>query len=314
MKDKFLLNLQCFSEGGDGASASAATGTDLGSAEASVKEVATPKGAKDLSTVIYGKAQEEVANPTTEVEAKPLKAEDKAKAFEELIKGEYKDEFTKRTQGIINNRFKETKAMEDTLKGYENLVSMLSDKYGTDAKDVAALTKAIESDDSFYEQEALEKGLTVKQLKEVKALERENAEFRKAQEEAETKANNERITAEWLQQTEDFKAKYGLNDFDFYTEINTNEDFTKLLSTGVSVESAYMATHFDEMMSGAMAKTASAVKQQLVNSIGQRASRVSENGTSASKTATFKTDVNALTKADRAEIMRRVARGEVISF
>ena len=45
--------------------------------------------------------------------------------------------------------------------------------------DAAALTKAIEEDDSFFEDEALERGIPVEQLKEIRKMERENADLKR---------------------------------------------------------------------------------------------------------------------------------------
>jgi transposase len=68
------------------------------------------------------------------------------------------------------------------------------------------------------------------------------------------------------------------------------------------------------MVGGAMAKTASAVKQSTVNSIASRQNRISENGVSAQTTKVFKSDPSKLTNEDLIEIRKRVARGEKISF
>lgn len=304
---EILFNLQLFAEGGD-ASGSTSSSSDFGIAEGADKSglATTKKGKEDLSNVVYGKASE----PSVE-ETEPTQ-KTKAQAFEDLIKGEYKEEFSKRTQGIIDERFKKTKGMEEALKSHDPIMKMLSEKYGVDANDVKGLTKAIEEDKSFYEEEALEKGLTVEQLKEVKRLERENAEFRNAQAEAERQANSNRIYAGWLEEASAFSEKYGI-DIDLNAECE-NPEFTGLLANGISIEGAYKAIHFDEMIGGAMAKTAENVRQKMAQGIATRQARPSENGASSQTATVFKTDVNKLTKADRDEIERRVARGETVTF
>jgi hypothetical protein len=60
--------------------------------------------------------------------------------------------------------------------------------------------------------------------------------------------------------------------------------------------------------------TAKKVEQNLTNKIIANGARPSENGNSSQGASVTKSDVSALTKADRAEIARRVARGEKISF
>lgn len=307
---EFKFNLQFFAEGGDGAGAGA-EGSNVGESVGAGNGVSTQKKG-DLSNVIYGKATTVQGTTTTEVDTNtPQKT--KQQTFEDLIKGEYKEEFSKRTQGIIDERFKKMKGMEAELNANNDIMQRLADKYGTDVKDKAALLKAIDSDESFYEQEALEKGLTVAQLKEMKRLERENAAFKEAQSAREAQEQSQKIYDGWLSEGEALKAKYGLKDFDFAKECE-NPDFCKLLQNGISVESAYKSIHLDDMIGGAMAQTAEAVRQSVVNSISNRSGRPSENGASSINSQIFKTDVNKLTKADRDEIVKRVARGEEITF
>lgn len=293
---KFRFDLQMFADGGDGSSSGGAADNGAG--------VAAPQAE---SVVVYGK-QQEVANPDRE--ATP---EERHRKFEEMIKGEFREEFAKRTQGIIDQRFAQTKQLQQTLDSYEPLMKTLADRYGVqDASDVEALMKAIDDDQSFFQEEAIRKGLTVEQLKEVKRLERENDEFRRAKEAQEAQQRGEQIYSGWLQEAEAIKAKYGI-DFDLNAEVQ-NEEFARLLKSGVSVEGAYKAIHFDDMVSGAMALTASNVRNQISQSVQSRASRPAENGTAPQSAVTFKTDVNSLTKKDRDEIERRVMRGETITF
>lgn len=313
---KLLFNLQMFADGGDGGAGAASDGI-AGS------EIAGSDGAKvakhgrsnPLESVIYGKvdAKEESAADSNEADSKASQ-KSKSQSFEDMIKGEYKEEFQKRTQSIIDKRFKETRGLQEQLASYDPILNMLSEKYGVDSKDVQSLLSAIENDDSFYEQEALDKGLSVKQLKEIKTMERENAELKRAAEEQQARENGEKIYQKWLSEAEALQQKYGLENFSIQDELE-NPDFVNLLRNNVSFEGAYMALHMDEMISGAMAKTASAVKSDLAKSIASRQARPSENGLSTSNSSQiFKTDVNSLTKKDRDEIDRRVMRGAIISF
>lgn len=315
---KNLFDLQLFGEGG-GAGAGAGTGTGDGGAEGTASvaaEAADPSLGDKSKTVVYGKQSESVPEQesTADVEKPTAKSvkEDKTTTFEELIKGEYKDEFNQRTQKIIDQRFKATKGLEEKLNGMQPILDMLSQKYGVDGGDVEALVKAVQEDDSYYEHEALEKGLTVQQLKEMKALERENEAFRKAEQEMQQKAESEKITAEWLQQTEELKAKYGLENFNFYDEVNANPEFTAILRAGAGVEAAYMATHFGEILPNAMAKTADVVRQSVAQNVASRNSRPSENGLSSQTAVTVKADPSKWSKSDMKEVERRVRAGEKI--
>lgn len=300
MEMKKIINLQLFGEGG-GAGASTGTGAGTGGAEGNaVSGVAAP-GASEGENVNLTNSQEDAANTP----------EERQKEFEKLIKGEFKEEFANRTQTIINERFKKMGEMENTIDSQNQLIGMLYQKYGVD--DLESLTKAMEEDESYYEDEARQRGLSVEQLKEVKALERENTMLREAQKQAERKEQADKALARWVSESEDLKARYGLENFDLQTELN-NPDFVRLLAGGISLESAYKAVHFDEMIGGAMFQTAQNVRNQVTQSIASRNARPSENGVSSQNAQSFKTDVNKMTKAERAELMRRAERGETITL
>ena len=294
---RFKLNIQFFGEGA-GTGASAGTGAEGSGAETGSIDLASQGSANNGDNV-------DVTEPQGETAKTPQQRQED---FEALIMGEYREEFQKRTQRIIDKRFKQQGELENTLKSHDELLTVLAQKYGVDSRDAKAIMDAINKDDSFYEQEALDKGLSVKQLKEIKQLERDNASLRKAQEEAESKRHTDQIYSEWLNESEELKNKYGLDSFNLESEIQ-NPEFIKLLAGGISLESAYKAIHFDDMVGGAMAHTAATVKEKMANNIASRSGRPAENGVSSQSTSNFKTDVNKMTKADRAKIMREVQKG-----
>lgn len=304
---KRKMNLQLFAEGGSSAGASVS-----GAEGAAVSGVADPKGgSEDKSTVIYGKSEKSVAGSNKEETAKT--PEVLHQEFEDLIKGEYKDEYSKRVQRTVEDRLKRSKEMEATLKSQQAILDRLADKYGADAKDPKSILKALEDDASFWEQEALKRGLSVEEFKRIKAIERENEKLREAQEELARKENSEKIYSEWIKQAQDMAAKYGIEGFSLEEEVK-NENFTRLLAGGLDVETAYKACHFDEMMSGAMAFTAKKAEQKVVEGIKARSGRPQENGVTPQSTVTFKTDPSKFDDADIEEVKARVRRGEKIAF
>lgn len=298
-----LINLQLFGEGGGaGASAGAGTGTS-GADGTAVLGVATQG-----DSVNNG---ENVNVTDSQMENTAKTPEERQKDFEALIKGEYKDEFAKRTQSIINERFKKMGELEKTLNSHNELLSILSQKYGVN--DIESLTKAMEEDESFYEAEARERGLSVQQLKEVKSLERENKYLREMAEQEERQKEADQTLARWTNESEQLVNKYGLQDFNLQSELD-NPDFVRLLAGGISLESAYKAVHFDDMIGGAMAQTAKNVREQVTNNIASRNTRPTENGVSSQNAQVFKTDVNNMTKADRQALIRRAEKGENITL
>ena len=303
-----VLDLQMFAEGtgGDGGTgaegATGVTATAAGSQQKGVKS-------NPLADVKYGLQPTEEKAPAAEVVENPT--EDRNAKFEALIKGEYKDLYDARVQDTVQKRLKSSK---ETVEKYEALaptLEALAKKYGVDAADIKALNKAIEDDDSYYEQEALEKGITVEQLKEIRKMEKENAELKRQMEEQNRKENANKLYAQWMEQAETAKSVYP--SFDLRAEMQ-NPTFVDLLRSNIDVRTAYEVIHKDDIIAGAMQFTAKKVEQKIADKIIAGGARPSENGNSSQGASVTKSDVSTLTRADRAEIARRVARGEKISF
>ena len=87
-----------------------------------------------------------------------------------------------------------------------------------------------------------------------------------------------------------------------------------MLKSGVPVEHAYKVLHMDELMQNVVQTTAQRAEKRVVDNVRSRGTRPPENGTASRSAITVKDDVSRLTKADRAEIAKRVARGEIVKF
>ena len=298
-----MLSLQLFAEGaGDGGTAEG-QGVMAGAASQQ-KGVSNP-----LADVKYG-IQEEAA-PVAEVQNNPTAVVDRNAEFERLIKGEYKDLYDARMQDTIQKRLKSSK---DTVDKYNELtptLEMLAKKYGVDIGDIASLNKAIQEDDSYYEEEAIERGISVQQLKEIRKMERENAALKAQMEESKRQENGKKLYAAWMQQADEAKKIYP--SFDIRTEMN-NPKFVDLLRSNIDVRTAYEVLHKDDIIRGAMQFTAQTVESKIAKKVASQGARPAENGMSSQSAAVVKSDVSQLSKADRAEIIRRVQRGEKIRF
>lgn len=312
----FPLDLQTFAEGagaGAGASGTGAEGATGESATAAVSQ----KGVKGnpLANMVYGK-QESVPTAggqtvTTDADGNNAQTVDRNAEFEKLIKGEYKDLYDARMQNAIQQRLKSSK---ETVEKYEALaptLEMLGKKYGIDPSDITALNKAIEEDDAYYEDEALEKGITVEQLKSIKKMERENADLRKQMDAQRMKENADKLYAKWMEEGEQTRQVYPT--FNMQEEM-ANPQFVNLLRSNIPVQTAFEVIHKDEILPAAMQFAVKTAEQKVTNKIIANGARPMENGTSGSAATNTKSDVSQLTKADRQEIARRVARGEKIVF
>lgn len=296
-----IIDIQLFADGGDGG-ASGADGAAAGSNTQGVKS-------NPLADVKYGK---QIDAPAAEVtDGGQIARPDREAEFDKLIKGEFKALYDARMQDTIKKRLAKS---AETVSRYNELaptLEMLAAKYGVDASDIKALNNAIQEDDSYYEDEALERGISVQQLKEIRKMERENAELKKAMQEQETQENANRLYQKWMQDEVAIKEVYP--SFVLDAEMG-NPQFQQLLRSGVDMKTAYEVIHKDEIIPAAMQFTAKTVEQKLANKVMANAKRPAENGMQSQSASLVKPDVASLTKADRAEIIRRVQRGEKIVF
>jgi hypothetical protein len=296
MNELFLVNLGIHD--GEGGGGTAAAGAAAGSAESA----GTPAGTE-----------------APELKAQTQEADDRAE-FERLIKDKYKAYYDEKVQGHIKERFKASKQaearMQKTIDGMQPVMQMLAEKYHADPGDVEAISKAIQEDSSYYEDEAAERGMSVEQLKEFKRISRENAALRAAEEQRQEKAGQQEAMLRWQQQSENVAQKYpgfqGLEE-----EANdpvTGERFLQLLSSGIDVENAYKVVHMDDLISGALEYGVNKARHDTVQTIKARGMRPSENGASGTGAAVQHKDVASLTKDERAQLMKRALRGESIDL
>ena len=298
-----MHSLQLFAEGtGDGGTAQG-QGVTAGDASQQTKGVKNP-----LADVKYG-IQEEA--PTAEVQETTAEQSNPEAEFEKLIKGQYKAQYDARVQDTIQKRLKGTRETVDKYNALQPVLDILGKKHGVDATDVKALLKAIEEDDSYFEDAALEMGMTVEQFKKFRSMERENAELRRAQEEQQTQENANKIYAGWMQQAEEIVKVYPTFKLDAEMQ---NPKFLDLLRSNIDMRTAYEVLHKDEIIPAAMQFTAKTVESKIAKKIAANGARPAENGMSSGSAAVVKSDVSKLNNKDIDEIIRRVARGERVTF
>ncbi len=313
-----LFSLQVFADG-----AAAGTAGEGGQGTGVSAEAAAPqknKGVKNpLADVKYGIQEEEP--PAAGVENKESREPGKAEPsdapvnrdaeFERLIKGEYKDLYDRKMQDTIQKRLKGSKETAERLDALTPALELLGKKYGVDPADASALSRAIADDDALYADEATEKGIDVGTFKQLRKMELENASLSRAIAQQERREQAARQYEQWQQQAQEARRTYPSLDL---KEECQNPQFMQLLRAGVDVGSAYLVLHKDDIIPAAMQHTAKVVEQKLAGKMMSASARPGENGVGSQSAAITKSDVTKLTKADRDEIRRRVARGERIRF
>ena len=318
------FDLQLFADGGAGAAGgdggAAAGAGDAAGVTAPDAGVQRAKKRKEnpLAAVKYGKQTEpsapspdatgaaEAANTTGDAGKKP--------SFQELIEGEYKAEFGEYVQNVIRQRFKANAENEEKLGKMTPIMEMLGQKYDIDPNDIDRIAKVVGDDDSLYEAEAMERGMSIDSLKAIKQMERENAQLKQREQQS---LADQRLRAHFnmlAQQADEAKKLYP--NLDLGVEMQ-NPTFARLTSpnVGVDVRTAYEVVHRDEMRGAEMQYAAQKSAERMANAIRSGSMRPVENGLQGQQSAgVVKADPKSLTKADREEIKRRVRLGEKIVF
>ena len=319
-----LLDLQLFADGGAAGGAGAGEGGGDG-AGVMGQEAAAPAGNRakrgnELAGVQYGiqpgtENAGQAAAAGTQGQNQGTEAQE---TFESLIKGKYKADYDKSVQAIVKERLKNAKGAENTLRGLAPMLQALAEKNGMTSFDpsnadmLKALSDRVTNDDSLYEEEAVRRGIDVETLKQIKSLERRNQELSQQEQEAREMQAVQQHLQQLVMQGNQLKAIYP--NFDLQTELDTNEDFMRLTSpnVGVDVRTAYEITHKDEIMAGSMQYAVQRTQQQMANAVQAQGRRPRENGMLNTPGVDVKPDPSKWSKADRAEVRRRVANGEKI--
>ena len=218
-------------------------------------------------------------------------AADRAARFESLIKGEYKDLYDKRVQDTIQKRLKGSAGIVQKYRELGPALELLGRRYGVDATDPEALRRAIQEDAPASGDE----------------------EESKAPEQTETlrQERARRQLSDWLQQAEVTKSRYP--SFDLQQEAR-DPRFRSLLRSGVPLQTAFEVLHQQEILPAAMAYSARRAEERMADSVIAGQLRPAEGAMGGQSPVLSKRDVKCLTRAERDEIDRRVARGEKIRF
>lgn len=231
------------------------------------------------------------------------------RSFAELIKDPaYKADADAYIEGIIKGRLaKPTKTINDQRE----ILQMVASKYDLDGSDLKALKERVSADDAYLEDKAMAEGLTVEQYRRIADAERKAASYEAQVQQAEQERAVQEQVAAWQEQAEQVKQIFP--DFDLQSEMQ-NPTFQRLLSSGIDMRSAFVACHDAEVLQGAMQYTAAEVRKATANELRSKGSRPRENASSSQASASARTDVSRLTRADRAAMAERAMRGEIVDL
>lgn len=242
--------------------------------------------------------------------------EDRSKAFEELIKGDYKEAFESKLKGSLSKRMKSSNAKiadyEAKMSKTSPILEKLAVKYGVeDINDIDAIAAAVDKDDSYYEQYAVENGVSTEQAQLLIQAEQIKRAENARKEEADRRAEFERKFEGIRKQADTLREKYP--SFDLNKESEDPEFRRWVMQYGISVEDAYTIRHRDEIMGGAMQFAHNEAKKEFTAEQQSRRSRPSENGASSSQTAELADDINSLSREQNEKLKKAIYSGEKVT-
>jgi hypothetical protein len=320
---RFFRNLLIFGEGGDGGGAGAAPGGAPAGQAAENTGVQVPDaGEQRRLTKEERRARLEERLKAEQTQAQPQQPQQTQEApeqpkrpFKELIRGEYKQEADEYVQNLLNGRFKGVREAEARSKRMEGfLTQLVAEKYnlqpGEDGKlDLDAVQKAMDDDDDLYEGLAMELGTSTETARKFAAMQKQiDAD------EEERKARENYARYMFLQNAAQEAQKT-------YPDMNVEETakdprFQRLLEV-LSPAAAYHALHQVELTTNAMQYAVDTTKAGISASIQAGQNRPSEGGLgrqAPANTTRIEKHPREMTRAERAAIKRRAARGEEVIF
>ena len=323
------LNLQLFAEGEGGGEAAPSGENASVAAEQRLRElgvpedkirkranksaVKTPDNTAKAETVSDNtqQASEQVAaakdNPTEEKTEKPTRM-----SWDEIMAD---PEYNKQMQAVVQSRLRTAKTAEENFSKLTPAIELLARRYNLDPAnlDYDALTKAINDDDSYYEDKALEMGVSVETAKKIDKQERDTAREKAESERTLQEEKFRQHIIKLEQQGEAMKSIFP--NFDLRTELQ-NPVFARMTSpnVGISVEDAYYAVHRNEIQTATAQVTAQKTAQKISNAIQAGSRRPDESGTSSQAPSVTTFDYRTADRNQREALKKRIrdaaARGE----
>lgn len=216
---------------------------------------------------------------TGETLASDAGVQDRSSAFEALIKGEFKQEYDARLRDTLQKRLKGHKELVQKLEALTPALESIARRHGLDPADIPALTRVLENEG-------------VQAPPDPKLRARQQAH-------------------QWSYQALQTRQQY--SGFDLAGALK-DPRFTRLLKADVDVKTAYEVLHGREHFSQALAYATMQMEKNLARKLATAQNRPMENGIGAGSAAVVKNDVSQMSRQDRADIIRRVGKGETIRF
>jgi len=335
----FEMNLQYFAEegaaAGGGESAGAATaetgtnipvqagdtladGTKVGSTRVAAAMEKQMQRHPELRKV-YGRGgqpapAQQAANPADAQAAQqaqqgqPEAEADPQSRWEALKKGEFAEQYGKDVQKAIQERFRNQKNLQGELDKLEPALKVLRERAGVESNE--DLVAHIMDDDSIYEEEANEAGMTVEAYKNFLQFKQEHDEHVRAEQEQQFREGVRQHYMKLAEQAAAMKQRFPELNLDKELE---NETFRRMTAPdiGLSVEDAYYAVHHKELAPQMMAYGMQRAKDQMAQNIMANSNRPREGGlgNQGNAAADMKVDPRQMSRNERDALRKRIHSG-----
>lgn len=259
-------------------------------------------------------AQDAAVNNESETNP-PQPSPEERKAQYAKFKEDFKDEYNAEVQGLVKDRLKKSNERLNAAREFKSksdkVFEALAVMYGLDASDYDGITRAVENDNSFYEEKAVAAGMDVNEYRKLQQMKRENEQLRQQNEDYVRQQQREQQYRTWIQQGQQTKEIYPNFDIDAESQ---NPDFMRLLNSGVDVKTAFEVVHKDEILTAGMRYAANQTAAKMKQNAGANANRPTENGISEHAASSATIDVSKLSNEQMEEYIRRAKAGEKITF
>ena len=261
----------------------------------------------ELRQAFFGqRAQQEPAAQGEQPTAEPT-PEEWAEA-----KKKYAKFYGNDVQNAVRDRFKNQADANEKLKSMDPMIQALMKKTGVES--VEELQDLILNDDSLYEEEAEQAGMTVEAYKNFKKLQDEHDQMVANERQTQERQQMQQHIAGIRQQAEEMQKLFP--GFNLDQELQ-NPEFIKLTSPGgISVKQAYFALHGDEMIPNLMAYGMQRAQQQMGQTIMAQKARPAEGAMNSKNPAAAEPRINPknLSRPEMNKIKQLIRMDKFTSF
>lgn len=304
------INLAAF-DGGGGAAAPAAAqgGQNAAGAPPQTGGASAPQGGKAARQASQGAgasaSQAGQAPRGQEAGQAPQEGQAQRPTFDELIRGEYRQEYDERVREIVTRRLQSSRAELDAVRP---ILAILQQRYGVEDGEGAAgaVLEALRKDDAYWESAAEKAGMTAEQYRKIVTIEARNRELQAVIAAQQTEQRRNEAYRRLSEEAEQVRAAYP--GFDVEAELRSGSAFGELVRNGVDMLTAYRVCHQEEFLAEAQRQAEG--KAQAAVAANQ--ARPRENGSGSGQPAKLSGDPSKWTREQFRDVERRVQRGERI--